>query len=219
MTTPTTPPPSSSTIDPIVYVVAIDATSSADDVLDLGCGLASALTGASELHIVHVMGPITPDLAAVAGSAVVETSGLETARSILDRATVRARERYRGRIVPHVAAGDPWREIVQMASLLRADLVVVGTSGRKGVARLAMGSVAEKVVRHAGCPVLVARKKDHHSRAVPQIEPPCPDCIETQRMTNREKMWCARHAQHHPQAHVHYESPPSFANGSMLIRP
>jgi len=39
------------------------------------------------------------------------------------------------------------------------DLVVIGSNGRTGVKRLFMGSVAEKVVRHARCPVLVARAR------------------------------------------------------------
>jgi hypothetical protein len=38
---------------------------------------------------------------------------------------------------------------------------VIGTHGRRGVDRLLVGSVAEKVVRYAGCPVLVARRKNY----------------------------------------------------------
>jgi len=50
--------------------------------------------------------------------------------------------------------GDATTEIVQSASDLSADLVVLGTHGRSGVERLAMGSVAEKVMRKAVCPVM-----------------------------------------------------------------
>jgi nucleotide-binding universal stress UspA family protein len=39
------------------------------------------------------------------------------------------------------------------------DLVVVGSHGRTGFRRVLLGSVAEKIVRHAGCPVLVARSR------------------------------------------------------------
>ena len=51
--------------------------------------------------------------------------------------------------------GVAWREIIATAEQTKADLVVVGTEGRTGVPRLLLGSVAEKVVRTAPCPVLV----------------------------------------------------------------
>ncbi|MBS2018861.1 MAG: universal stress protein [Deltaproteobacteria bacterium] len=205
--------------EPVVYLMAIDATANADEVLELACGVARALPGPAEMHIVNVIGPLTPEVAAMGAGALSDTSSVELARNTVDRASSMARERFPGRVVGHLAIGEPWREIVQMATTLRADLVFVGTSGKKGVARLALGSVAEKVVRHAGCPVLVARKKDHHSHEVPQIEPPCPDCLDVQMKTSREKLWCARHDSKHPSAHLHYESPPSFGLGSMLVRP
>jgi nucleotide-binding universal stress UspA family protein len=53
------------------------------------------------------------------------------------------------------AGGEPAEEILRCASRLPADLIVVGTHGRTGVSRLLLGSVAERVVRGARCPVLV----------------------------------------------------------------
>lgn len=204
-----------STSTPVVYVVAIDATPASDEVLDFACGLGSALSGPAELHIVNVLGPQPASAAAVASS---DAAAIELSRALLDKGASRARSKFAGRVISHLTVGEPWREIVQLSSALAADLVVVGTSGRKGVARLALGSVAEKVVRHAGCPVLVSRRKDHHTETVPQIEPACPDCLQTQRQTNRQTLWCARHASKHPGAHLHYETPPTFGLGSMLIR-
>lgn len=61
----------------------------------------------------------------------------------------------------HMDAGDPAEKIVNNAAKLNADLVVLGTHGRTGLKRLLIGSVAEKVVRLAGCPVLVVREKKH----------------------------------------------------------
>lgn len=58
-------------------------------------------------------------------------------------------------------APDPAAEIVDYAKEIRADLIVLGTHGRTGVTRLLMGSVAEHVVRSAGCPVLVVRPAEH----------------------------------------------------------
>lgn len=54
--------------------------------------------------------------------------------------------------------GDPASVIVERAEALGADLIVVGSRGRRGLARLVLGSVAEHVVRHARCSVLVARE-------------------------------------------------------------
>jgi nucleotide-binding universal stress UspA family protein/predicted phosphoribosyltransferase len=51
--------------------------------------------------------------------------------------------------------GEPWKEIVSVAKERRVDLIVIGTHGRRGLARTVLGSVAEKVVRHSPVPVLV----------------------------------------------------------------
>lgn len=55
----------------------------------------------------------------------------------------------------------PYREIVQAAHENNADLIVLGTHGRTGLAHLLIGSTAERVVRHAPCPVLVVREREH----------------------------------------------------------
>ncbi len=202
-----------------VYLVAIDATPCADRVLEVASTLVAALGAHAELHIVHVL-PIVEPLP-ILGSAPLLTAGdlLVAGRAVLDRACAAASIRFKGKVAGHLAAGEPWRQIVQTASTLGADLVVVGTEGRTGIARIALGSVAESVVRHAGCPVLVVRPKDYHAQAEPGIEPPCPDCVETQAKTARAQLWCERHAAHHPQGRLHYELPPTFAVGSMNFRP
>ena len=204
---------------PTVYLVALDESSFATHVLDVVCGLGSALGAPAELHIVYVIGMALPDAISVAAPLVSPTELLEGGRTLLDRTTAYAAERFRGPIVGHLATGEPWREIVQMASNLRAYLVVVGTAGRTGIARMALGSVAEKVVRHAGCPVLVVRPKDYPSRADLGIEPPCGDCIAVQQQSHRAKLWCERHSAHHPHGRLHYELPATFAVGSMNFRP
>jgi nucleotide-binding universal stress UspA family protein len=56
-----------------------------------------------------------------------------------------------------VKVGAAWREIVRLATEEHADMIVMGTQGRTGLDRLLLGSVAERVVRHAPCPVLTVR--------------------------------------------------------------
>jgi len=53
-----------------------------------------------------------------------------------------------------VRSGTPYREIAEAARWLRMNLVVIGTRGRTGLERVLLGSTAERVVRHASCPVL-----------------------------------------------------------------
>jgi nucleotide-binding universal stress UspA family protein len=53
-------------------------------------------------------------------------------------------------------AGVPWEEVLSAAAQIKADLIVMGTHGRRGLERALLGSVAEKVVRMARVPVLTA---------------------------------------------------------------
>jgi nucleotide-binding universal stress UspA family protein len=73
---------------------------------------------------------------------------------------------FRQRLSPQSAAleflpvGGPATEIVKTAKEWPADLIVIGSHGRAGVQRALLGSVAEGVMRHAPCPVLVVRAKE-----------------------------------------------------------
>jgi universal stress protein A len=58
---------------------------------------------------------------------------------------------------PIFKEGVPFREISKAAKEMEADLIVLGTHGRTGLDRLMMGSVAERVVRGAPCPILLVR--------------------------------------------------------------
>jgi universal stress protein A len=58
-----------------------------------------------------------------------------------------------------IAAGHPAEAIVRVAQERKADLIVMGTHGRTGLQHVLLGSVAEKVVRLAPCPVLTVRYK------------------------------------------------------------
>jgi nucleotide-binding universal stress UspA family protein len=67
---------------------------------------------------------------------------------------------YTGVWEVQVTVGDPAEEIVAMADALDVDLIAMSTHGRTGLSHLLLGSVAEKVVRHAHCPVLTVRQRE-----------------------------------------------------------
>ena len=56
-----------------------------------------------------------------------------------------------------IANGRPFEQIVHMAKGLNTDLIVMGTYGRRGADRILLGSVAERVIEFAPCPVLVIK--------------------------------------------------------------
>ena len=60
-------------------------------------------------------------------------------------------------VTRQVVAGTPYRQIVEVAEAEHVDLIVMATHGRTGLSHLVMGSVAERVVRTAPCPVLTIR--------------------------------------------------------------
>ena len=57
-----------------------------------------------------------------------------------------------------IVQGVPFQQIVDLATTKQADLIVMGTHGRTGLQHLLLGSVAERVVRLAPCPVLITRR-------------------------------------------------------------
>ncbi len=188
-----------------VILTAIDATTASQDAAAAAARFV-ALPG-SEMHLLHVLTSVTgkPDQAA-----------LDKARLLLEgTAQVFGMS---DRVVMHLAVGKPWREIVQLAADLRADLLVVGMQGRGAVGRMVLGSVAEQVVRNAGCAVHVARPK-YYEQNGPEIEPPCADCAMKQEQTRGETLWCTRHASRHVHGKLHYELPQGFGAGSTFIRP
>ncbi len=80
-------------------------------------------------------------------------SGLEAAKHEAEAAGVR-------RVEVKVLTGTPWHEIVEMARRdVAIDLIVLGTHGHTGLKHVLLGSVAERVVRHAPCPVLIERTR------------------------------------------------------------
>jgi nucleotide-binding universal stress UspA family protein len=87
--------------------------------------------------------------------AVFEAQRKWATDTLAERATAVAARGVSARSL--VRGGVAWQEIVRVAAEERADLIVMGTQGRTGLDRLLLGSVAERVVRQAPCPVLTVR--------------------------------------------------------------
>jgi nucleotide-binding universal stress UspA family protein len=120
--------------------------------------------GAS-LHLLHVLDEGYLAWAASEGfaspmSADVRGEAEKSAEGRLQRMMPEAeRQQYRARLV--VLTGTPFVEVVRYARDQSIDLIVMGTHGRGVIAHLLMGSVAERVVRKAPCPVLTVKHPEH----------------------------------------------------------
>jgi len=119
-----------------------------------------ARTNRAELLLVHVLTPVMP----MVGDGYispqvyeqVEASARATAQAQIGRLVARARKAG-VRVKPVIMEGVPHEQITRAARSKRADLVVIGTHGRTGLAKFFLGSVAGRVVSTASCPVLTVR--------------------------------------------------------------
>ena len=141
-------------------LVPTDFSAASQEAVRYAFELASGL-GAT-LHVVHVLeNPFAPGAFMEMYSPPPAEYFTDLERQAEDRlrASLTAEERQRCRAVLTTRLGVPSAEILDRLSETPAiDLVVMATHGRGGVARLVMGSVADKVIRAAPCPVLTMRE-------------------------------------------------------------
>ena len=139
------------------FLVPIDFSSYAEQALDYAIALAKQLQ--ARVTLLHV---IQPPLMAGADMGVwpsptfleeLEAAVTSDMEGYLARVTAAGLE---GEIV--VVHGVPFQEILHAAKERQVDLIIMGTHGRTGLTHVLLGSVAEKVVRLAPCPVLIARQ-------------------------------------------------------------
>ena len=144
-------------------LVATDFSEPSDAALRYGRALARNFD--ATLHVVHVVGHVS---SAVYGAEAYVTSVPALQQEIEDA----ARKQLDDLLVDNDAQPLPTRRvlltshapalaIVEYAGREHIDLIVAGTHGRGAVAHLLMGSVAERVVRTAPCPVLTVRHPEH----------------------------------------------------------
>ena len=121
--------------------------------------VAFAKTFGAEIALVHVTDPyipssemVTVDIAALkkemidAAEKELKTVCDETTTAVPSKAILRV--------------GRPFHEVIEVANELKPDLIIVGTHGRTGLSHALLGSTAERIVRHANCPVLVLRENE-----------------------------------------------------------
>ncbi len=115
----------------------------------------------SEVLVLSAVRPPVNVYSEIYAPSIPDTEAVEEAETRTHQDLVSATQRdlagtglvARGQVV----RGDPREAIVQAARTERVDLVVVGSHGRTGLARLLLGSVADHVVSHAHCSVLVVK--------------------------------------------------------------
>jgi nucleotide-binding universal stress UspA family protein len=201
------------TQQPYTIVVALDYSPQSNLALEHALALAVEKKNAV-VHAVNVFAPYDAGLPVDPAIVSLMPTFAEAAKRFGEHVRDRV-EAYRakhpelepgvlGRIVVHQRSYDPAGEIAQVAADLEADIIVVGTHGRRGMARVMMGSVAEVTARIAPCPVLIVRPKAL-PEPVPRIEPPCPRCVEARRATNGAEFWCEQHRERHGQRHTYHQ--------------
>jgi nucleotide-binding universal stress UspA family protein len=143
-------------------LVATDFSEPSAVALDYGRELAR--TYGAKLHVLHVVEDLrwryATDMAPTALVGVQEDVEASAASRLDALVTDEDRQQLCAHTVALTAIA-PSEAIVQYAKSEGADVIVMGTHGRNGLAHLFMGSVAERVVRLAPCPVLTIRHPEH----------------------------------------------------------
>jgi len=134
-------------------LVATDFSDTANAAFDYAVDLAKLLGAkVTAVHAYELPVYGFPNGALVA-SVEMTTRIMTAAQEALDSAC-KARASRGVEIAPVVRQGITWEEVHRVAEEIDADLIVIGTHGRKGLSRALLGSVAEKIIRTATRPVL-----------------------------------------------------------------
>lgn len=136
-------------------LVPVDFSETSDRALEYAQALAEGF--GARVHVLHVI----PDPHSQAWS--IEATGMSLG-SLMETWESDAQKRLDGLELGDVGGervtkvGQPHNEIIRYAKSKKSDLIVIGTHGRGAIEHMLLGSVAEKVVRTAPCPVLTVRQ-------------------------------------------------------------
>ncbi len=137
-------------------LVPTDLGEGSEGAVDYACELAK--TFGAKLHLLNVVGiPAlgVPELGVALTSTVIDSLIKDNQAALERLAETKRCKAQVGEVM--LRTGDARDVINQTAKDLHCDLIVMGTHGRRGVARALLGSVTETVVRTAPCPVLTVR--------------------------------------------------------------
>ena len=139
------------------FLVPLDFSPYSTQALDYAMALAHTLH--ARLTLLHVMQSLA------IGSGDMDMALPYAFMQELDVELTRRLESYLARVTAAglngemaLSYGSPYHEIVETAKARQVDLIIMGTHGRTGLRHVLLGSVAEKVVQLASCPVLVMRQ-------------------------------------------------------------
>ena len=135
-------------------IVPIDFSSQSLTAIETALELAAS---PGNVHVLHVVVPLNVVTVGEIWVAEDVESRMSAAREYL--AKYLQKHGITG-VTTEVREGDPGLQIAEYATSIQADLVVIPSHGRHGVERLLLGSVAERVLRHVDCQILMLRRKD-----------------------------------------------------------
>lgn len=143
---------------PKQILVPVDFSPYSEQALDYAVVLANQL-GAT-IHLINAIGIPghgAPEIGLAYAASMIETANVENRKALDKLAAARRDQTTIGQVI--VRNGDPRDVILQAAEQVGADLIVMGTHGRRGLSRALLGSVAEMLVRTSPIPVLTVRGK------------------------------------------------------------
>lgn len=119
-----------------------------------------AKTFSAKMHLVYVIEPMIYPADFSMGQIAVPTGDIDMSKRAKEELTNLAKNEIHDSIETDILikSGKPFVEIIETASELDIDLIIISTHGHTGVEHLLFGSTAEKVVRKAPCPVLTLRE-------------------------------------------------------------
>ena len=141
-------------------LVPTDLSECAEHALDYACELARSL--GAKIHLLNVIGIPSlgvPELGVAITATVIDTVVADNQNALDKLVASKQGAAEFGQVL--IKTGDAKNLIDQTAVEVGADLIVMGTHGRRGVSRALLGSIAEVVVRTAPCPVLTVRSVKH----------------------------------------------------------
>jgi nucleotide-binding universal stress UspA family protein len=150
-------------------VCAVDFSEPSERAVDAAIDFAAAL--GAKVTLLHAHTAVTeqyPDVTASTAAALDSESRVVATRKLEALAN---KHGARAKISHAVVNGAPYPTLLEEAQWREADLIVLGTHGRSGLDRLMLGSVAERILRHASIPVLVIPAPHRAAAAAAQGSP------------------------------------------------